>query len=226
MLAAGVPADAVTLAVYATAVADAAAQVRAGLSHGIASFLVPPPYYFPDPGDEGLFQWYSALLAGTDPAARIILYHIPQVTGIGLSPDLVMRLTRAFPGRIRAVKDSSGDWPTADAFLKIEDLPVLVGDERLLHRAVALGGAGSITGCANLFPARLARVFSTGEEDPALSAAITAIVSCPVTPALKVLLAQALGDPAWETLRAPLTPVTPDQRAMLLDQALPEPADG
>lgn len=228
VLAGGVPAEVVTLAIYGTAVADAADQVRAGLARGIKSYLVPPPFYYPDPSDEGLFQWYAALMAGTDAAAQIILYHIPQVTGIGLSPDLVTRLRRAFPGRVRAVKDSSGDWATAEAFLGLEDLAVLVGDERLLHRAVPLGGAGSITGCANLYPARLSRLFRSGEEDPALSAAITTVVSCPVTPALKVLLAAALDDPAWETVRAPLTPVTPEQRAALMAGAVLEaaPVDG
>ncbi|MDF0601451.1 dihydrodipicolinate synthase family protein [Psychromarinibacter sp. C21-152] len=226
VLSAGVPTEAVTFTVYATAAADAVDQVRTGLAHGVQSFLVPPPFYFPDPDDDGLFRWYAELLADTDAAARIILYHIPQVTGIGLSPALIMRLVDAFPGRVRAVKDSSGDWATAEALLKIEDLPVLVGDERLLHRAAALGAAGSITGCANLYPARLKRVYGTAQEDAALSAAVTAVVSCPVMPALKVLMARMLGDPAWETLRPPLTPVTPEQRAMLLDQAVLEPADG
>lgn len=226
LLKADIPAGKLTLGIYANSVAEAAGQIRAGLAAGVTTFLVPPPFYFPGTNDEGLFAWYAQLLAATDPGAQLILYHIPQVTAVPLSADLVGRIYAAFPGRIRAVKDSSGSWDTATAFLGLNSVPVLVGDERLLHRTVPLGGAGSITGCANLHPGRLTRVFETGQEDAALSTEIGAIVACPVIPALKVLLARATGDSAWENLRAPLVPLSDDQRATLLAATSAELIDG
>lgn len=230
ILRAGIPAAKITLAVYACALADAQAQIATGLAAGVTQFLVPPPFYFPAAEQDGLHAWYARLFETTDAAARIILYHIPQVTAVPLSADLVARLLAEFPGRVRAVKDSSCDWPTTESFLKIDGLPVLVGDERLLHRAAGMGGAGSITGCANLYPERLKRVFETGREDPALSAFISAIVAQPVVPALKAVQARASGNPVWENLRAPLLPLTGTQRDALpgdLDApAEAEPADG
>ncbi len=226
VLDAGVPANVVTLGIYANSVADAVAQIKQGYSAGIRSFLVPPPFYFPQTSDDGLFAWFSELIEATDADADIILYHIPQVTNVPLSANLVGRLLKAYPDRIRAVKDSSANWPTTEAFMGVEGLPVLVGDERLLHRAVALGGVGSICGCSNLYPERLVKIFKTAEEDVELNRIITAIVSLPVMPALKALMEQATGDAAWGRLRAPLEPLTAEQAEGLLKTVAAEPVDG
>ena len=96
--------------IAASAVEDAIAQGRAGLMLGCPSFLLAPPFYFKGAGDEGLFDWIAAVLTGLGPkASNVILYHIPQVTAVGLSMALVDRLKKAFPAQVRGVKDSSGD---------------------------------------------------------------------------------------------------------------------
>lgn len=212
---AAVPREKIVLGICATAVEDAAEQVRDGLAQGIADFLLLPPFYFKGCEDAGLFDWHADLFARSDERARFILYHIPQVTGVPLSLDLVRRLVAAFPTRIRAIKDSSGDWANAEALLHLKSLPVLVGDERLLHRAAALGGAGAISGVANLYPARLRKLFDTATEDAALSQEVTRIVSVPVIPALKAIIATRSDDPAWERLRPPLRPLDAAQRAVV-----------
>ncbi len=222
LLKAGIPADRITLCLYANAADDAVRLVRESVARGVTSFLAPPPFFYPAPEDEGLHGWYARVIGQSDPAARFILYHIPQVTGVALSAALVARLAGEFPSRIRAVKDSSGDWPTAERFLGIKGLSVLVGDERLLHRAVALGGAGSITGCANLYPERLKQVVETGQEDPGLSAIITSVNDLPVIGAIKVLVARAANKPGWEALRPPLTPLDAAGRDSLLNAVPPD----
>ena len=133
---------------------DAIAQGRAGLMLGCPSFLLAPPFYFKGAGDAGLFDWIAAVLTGLGPkASNVILYHIPQVTAVGLSMALVDRLKKAFPAQVSGVKDSSGDWHNAQALLQQHgDLHILVGDERLLARAMTLGASGSITGLANIAP--------------------------------------------------------------------------
>lgn len=213
---AGVPRDRIVLGVCATSVEDAAEQVGEGLAQGIEDFLLLPPFYFKGCDDAGLCDWHAGLFARCDTRAKFILYHIPQVTGVPLSVDLVSRLVAAFPARIRAIKDSSGDWNNAQALLQLNSLPVLVGDERLLHRAAALGGAGAISGVANLHPARLKRLFDTATEDAALSQEVTRIVSVPVIPALKAILAERAKEPAWDRLRAPLVALDASQRAVVV----------
>ena len=204
---AAVPADRVILGVCATAVNDVAAQVRQGLEFGIRNFLLPPPFYFSSVGDAGLFDWHVQVLRATAPETRFILYNIPQVTGVHVSPQLVARLGAACSDRIAAVKDSSGDWSNANTLLELATVPVLIGDERLLHRAVPLGCRGSITGIGNLFPERVCKILDSGQEDTALSRIVDRIVSGSVIPEMKALLANAKADPGWSRVRPPLSPV-------------------
>lgn len=212
----GVSGSRIVLGVYGSATADVAAQIDEGLRAGITRFLVPPPYYFSDAEEDGVFQWFAGLLALSDRKAGIILYNIPQVTGVGVSPSLAWRLKESHPERIIAIKDSSGDWANAEKLLAGKSVPVLVGDERLLHKAVALGCVGSITGVANLYPERLCDVIATANEDTTLSQTVERIVTLPIIPTLKVLLADALDDPVWENMRAPLTRLTAEQKSKIL----------
>ncbi|MEM8849648.1 MAG: dihydrodipicolinate synthase family protein [Pseudomonadota bacterium] len=215
LLDAGCPPSKIVLGICATSVGDAVRQVAEGQAHGITAFLLLPPFYFRSPSEAGLFNWHAAVLARTDRRARFVLYHIPQVSGVALSPDLVQRITATAPQRVIAVKDSSGNWETAKALLALGAPTVLVGDERLLHRAVALGAGGAISGMANLHPGRLKRIVTTGLEDTALSAEVTRIASVPVIPAIKASLAAQTGDMDWTRLRPPLEPLSDEARAVL-----------
>ncbi len=216
VLARGVPAEKIVLGVCATAIEDALDQVAEGRAFGISQFLLFPPFYFKGCADDGLHDWHMELIARTDVETRFILYNIPQLTGVALSLDLIGRLVAAAPARIRAIKDSSCSWENAEALLRQNAVPVLIGDERLLHRAVALGAAGSICGMANLDPARFARLLESTREDTALLDELSQITSLPIIPALKAMLAEQRNDPTWERLRPPLTPLGRDDRAALL----------
>lgn len=207
MLESGVAAERMTLGLCACSINDVAAQIRQGVALGVTRFLLLPPFYFKGLDDEGLFEWHASLFKISDPAARFILYHIPQITQVPLSFDLIMRLRSEFPDRVIALKDSAGKWEDTRAALESKSLPVLVGDERLLHKAAAIGGAGSICGMANLYPKRLRTLFDTHKEDAELSADVDLIVSYPVIPALKQAMVTLTGDPGWGHLRAPLRPL-------------------
>ncbi len=216
VLASGVPSEKIVLGVCATATEDALDQVAEGRALGISQFLLLPPFYFKGCSDDGLFQWHMELIARTHVETRFILYHIPQLSGVALSLDLVGRLAAAAPARIRAIKDSSCSWENAEALLRQNAVPVLVGDERLLHKAAALGAAGSICGVPNLYPGRFARILETAREDTALIDEVSRIDSLPIIPALKAMLAEQRNDPVWERVRPPLTPLGSEDRAELL----------
>lgn len=216
----GVPMDRITLGLCATAAEDAARQAREGAGAGIGTFLLLPPFYFADATEAGLFDWHAAVLAATPPQCRFILYHIPQVSRVAIAAGLLARLDHAFPSRIRAIKDSSGDWAASEAFLSLGGPDVLIGDERHLHRAVAKGGAGAISGIANLHPERLGRIVATGSEDPVISSLADAVTAVPVIAALKAIMAETSGDPVWERLAPPLTSLAPGDRAALLAHAM------
>jgi 4-hydroxy-tetrahydrodipicolinate synthase len=216
ILSAGISADRLILGICSTALEDAVEQVAEGQAYGVDCFLLMPPFYFKDCSDDALFDWHMQLLARTDTTSQFIIYHIPQVSGVALSVDLVSRLAAAAPTRFRAVKDSSGCWENATALLAQKAMPVLIGDERLLHRALPLGADGSICGFANLYPARLARLVNTAIEDAALCEEVTQVVSRPVVPALKALMSVQHNNPTWEQVRLPLARLPASERRALL----------
>jgi 4-hydroxy-tetrahydrodipicolinate synthase len=200
------PATQLVVGIAAASVEDAIAQGRAGLMLGCPSFLLAPPFYFKGALDEGLFDWFAAVLTGLGPkASNVILYHIPQVTSVGLSMELVDRLKKAFPKQVTGVKDSSGDWNNAQALLKRHgDLHILIGDERLLARAMNLGASGAITGLANIAP-DLMRALIDGVEEPRVNAMVEQVLPYAVTAAVKALVGHRRSDPvAWSRMRAPL----------------------
>lgn len=200
------PRTQLVVGIAAASVEEAIAQGRAGLMLGCPSFLLAPPFYFKGAGDEGLFDWFAAVLTGLGPrAGNVILYHIPQVTSVGLSMDLVGRLKKAFPAQVTGVKDSSGDWENAQALLKHHgELHILIGDERLLARAMNLGASGAITGLANIAP-DLMKPLIDGIEEPRVNAMVEAVLPFAVTAAVKALVGHRRKDPvAWSRMRAPL----------------------
>ncbi|MFT4961330.1 MAG: 4-hydroxy-tetrahydrodipicolinate synthase [Paracoccaceae bacterium] len=215
MIDSGISANVMTLGLCACAVTDVVAQVAQGLAFGVSQFLLLPPYYFTDLDDAGLFEWHAKLFELVDPRAKFVLYHIPQVTQVPLSVDLVMRLRSTFPDRVIAIKDSSGNWDNTKALIETGKIPVLVGDERLLHKAAAIGAAGSICGVANLYPQRMNTLFDSQTEDTDLSTDVDFIVSVPVIPALKQIMVAMTGDASWGNLRAPLQPLTSEASAKI-----------
>jgi 4-hydroxy-tetrahydrodipicolinate synthase len=200
------PRKQLVIGIAAASVEDAIAQGRAGLMLGCPSFLLAQPFYFKSPGDEDLFDWLAAVLTGLGPqASNVILYHIPQVTSVGLSVALIDRLKKAFPNQVKGVKDSSGSWENTESLLKHHaDLHILIGDERLLARGMQLGASGTICGLANIAPDLMQRPVN-GVEEPQVAAMIDVVLPFAVTAAVKALVGHRRNDPiAWSRMRAPL----------------------
>ncbi|MBA3446398.1 MAG: dihydrodipicolinate synthase family protein [Pseudaminobacter sp.] len=204
--------------VSATTVVDAVEQSRLALEFGARGLLLAPPYYFKDPDEDGLFAWFSQTIDGLGADARgIILYHIPGQTAVPLSVDLVGRLKRAFPGVIAGVKDSSGDKATTEAFLAAHgDLAILVGDERQLANAMRNGAQGSICGLANIAPRLLREVIHEAKDNSLIVPLVDLIVSYPVMPAVKALVAYIHDDNEYARTRAPLVDLSALDRAGLV----------
>jgi 4-hydroxy-tetrahydrodipicolinate synthase len=204
------PARQLVVGIAAASVEDAIAQGRAGLMLGCPSFLLAPPFYFKNPGDDGLFDWLAAVLTGLGPkASNVILYHIPQVTSVGLSVALIDRLKKAFPRQVKGVKDSSGSWDNTQALLAHHgDLHILIGDERLLAKGMQRGASGTICGLANIAPDLMLGPVN-GIEEPLVAAMIDVVLPFAVTAAVKALVGHRRGDPvAWSRMRAPLRSLT------------------
>ena len=211
----GVDPSQMVFGLCATSVAETLDQVSGATSRGIERFLLTPPFYFTDPDNDALFAWHRGVLEAAPTKARFVLYNIPQLTGVTLEPQWIEQLVAAFPERLIAVKDSSGSWDSALGYLENGAIPVLVGDERLLPKAVRLGATGAISGMANLHPERLRKIVDTGEDDFALFHEVDAVVSFPVIAAIKSTLAKKMSAPSLERVRPPLHALRADDASRL-----------
>lgn len=201
----------------ASSLDDAGAQARMALDAGCRALLVPPPFYFKDVSDDGLFGWYAALIEGLGPAARdILLYHIPGVTAVPISVELIGRLKRAFPGIVTGVKDSSCDRAHMLALLEAHrDLVILIGDERLVAEGVRNGASGTICGIANVAPDLLVPVAGQGREEPRLADIVGAVMAHSFVPAIKAILAHRSGERRWLRVAPPLEALSDAQARQL-----------
>ena len=200
---ADIPMDRVTLGLAACAVQDLLDQAHAGYKLGVRTLLIPPAFYVPNPDNEGIYAWHCELLTGLPQDMSIVLYHIPQVTGVAIPAELASRLFARFGQQVRAIKDSSGDLSSARAFLELNGPEVLIGDERQLAKAAGEGASGAISGMANLYPERMVSLINSCSADEKLNSEVDAVLEHPVVPALKSIMAARSGK-EWAALRAPL----------------------
>lgn len=201
---------------------------RRVIDMGCAGAMILPPFYYKGVSDAGLYEYYARLIESVDrDALAIYLYHIPQVSGVGVGPDLVARLKGAFPDQIAGIKDSSGDWDTTKAFFEIDGLIVYPGSELPLFEALELGGQGCITATANLNTRGIAHVvdlYRSGRIDEARAAfepvrdLRLVIQDYAPIPAQKRLLARQSGDARWANVRPPLVSLSEDRGRDLVDR--------
>nr|MBC8157988.1 dihydrodipicolinate synthase family protein [Alphaproteobacteria bacterium] len=163
----GVAAQSILPGTGCVALPDTIRLTRHAIGLGCTNILLMPPFFFKEPTDEGVFAHYKSVIEGVNNAnLRIYIYNFPAVTGVWIRPHVVERLIAKFPGTIAGVKDSSGDWDYVDALLAIPGLAVFSGWEALLPRLLAAGGAGNISGLANVIAPTLRHVYDTRPADP------------------------------------------------------------
>jgi dihydrodipicolinate synthase/N-acetylneuraminate lyase len=138
--------------------AAAQAEVDAAASMGAAAALVAPPFYYPI-DQATVLAFYRSLAAHS--AIPILLYNIPQFTKVVAEPATVAALAR--DGTIRGIKDSSRDFEYFELVCgATRDLPafrIFTGSDTMLLASLAMGGAGTICGAANVAPAWVVRIF-------------------------------------------------------------------
>ena len=207
----------------AAALPDAILLTRHAFASGADAVLVMPPFYFKKPADAGIALWFQRLFdAAVPPGGRVLLYHIPQTTGVPITDGLLAALLASHGEIVYGLKDSTGD-PEQGAHLRaaFPQLAYFAGNDHRVAEACAGGGTGSITAGANVFPDLAAAVQQAawwgGDTEAAqanLSAARVVLDSCPLQPATKAALVDVAGlSPT--AVRPPQVELTPDQRATL-----------
>lgn len=179
---------------------------------GCAGVMVLPSFFYTAAGDDGQARYYGELIERVaNPAMKMILYHIPQNSGVPVSPALTTRLSAAFPDTVVAYKDSAGDWNnTAAVIAAAPKVAVFPSSEAQLTKGLASGAAGCISATVNLNAAAIRSLYDrtlAGEDVTEADAAIKAfrkiIQDAGLIPAMKAVLAVRSGDQRWLNLRAP-----------------------
>jgi 4-hydroxy-tetrahydrodipicolinate synthase len=199
---------------------------RAAFDLGLDGVVVLPPYYFRSASDDGLYTWYNQVIQRSVPQGGVFLaYHIPGISGVSLSIDLLARLADTFPTHFTGLKDSSNDLAhahrLADTFQ--DRLLILNGNDRLFPHTLPLGVHGCTTALANLCSPDARQVWDawqTGTSAPQAAARLAAARAVlddypPAPPTLKAILAHQHPFPRW-SVRPPLLPLSPERENLLM----------
>ncbi len=126
---------------------------------GYEAVLCPPPFYFQRAQAGGLEAFFREALDAS--SLPMLLYHIPQVTGVPISEEILDQLEGH--QRLAGVKDSSGDPDELTRLCgRFRGRTYIVGSDRLVTDCLAAGGSGSITAAASVAP-RLVNAVHRGE---------------------------------------------------------------
>ncbi len=221
----GIPAAKMMPGTGTPALTDTVMLTKQAADVGCRGALLLPPFYYKNPTEDGLFAYFSEVINRVGTNIKYYLYNFPQQSAVPFSVDLIGRLLKAFPGTVKGVKDSSGNFENGRAYVENfakDGFEVYAGDDTLLRPLLLLGSAGCITAAANVNSPIAAQVYANCTTDvgarmhDTLSATRKAIVSAPAPiPALKALMARHTGDAAWHNMRPPHLKLNAEQQAKL-----------
>ena len=128
------------------------AEARRAADAGADALLVLTPHFYRAAmSQEALADHFSAV-ADASPAP-VVLYNIPQNTGVALAPETVAGLSKH--ANIVGLKDSSGDLVNLSETLRLagdgrDDFAVTVGHAGVFYASLCAGARGAIlaAGCA------------------------------------------------------------------------------
>lgn len=128
---------------------------------GADAAIIVTPFYL-KPADRGIYEHYDTIASKVD--MPIVLYNIPQCTGLALPWQMVEDLAQI--PNIVAVKDSSGQLSFIGAVLeKVRDkINVLCGHDEVVTAALAAGASGAILASANFIPDIWVKIYNHIEK--------------------------------------------------------------
>lgn len=120
--------------------------------------LVVTPHYFKSSMTPAALTKYYNTVADSS-TIPVLLYSVPQFTGIALTPELIAKLSEH--PNIVGIKDSSGDMRvlTQTISLVSPDFMVLTGSAPILYPALTIGAKGAILAVGNFVPTLCYEIF-------------------------------------------------------------------
>ena len=114
--------------------------------------LMLPSYYYNNLSNVGIIDYYSMIIDSiSDQNFKILLYHIPQISGVSINLNIIEELIKKYPSNVVGIKDSSNDLNNMIEIIKnFPNFRVFSGSDSLTLPIMKQGGAGAITATANI----------------------------------------------------------------------------
>jgi 4-hydroxy-tetrahydrodipicolinate synthase len=199
------------LGVGSCALPEALELVDEAARLGYRAVLCPPPFYYRSAPASGIAAFLAEVIRRS--SIPVILYHIPQLTGVAVSDDVLAALDEERAGAA-GVKDSTGSPAEMDRLLdSTVGAGYFVGHDALISRCLDRGGIGSISAAANVAPRLVAGVHQDAALQPRLDATRSLLESHGLAASVKALLSRA-GVGLYRS-RPPMEPLADDARDRL-----------
>src|SRR5215203_4830282 len=184
---------------------------------GADAILVVSPFYW-KVGEEGLFRHFATVAESVD--IPVVVYNLPMLTGIDLSPSLIGRLAGEYPNVV-GIKDTVTEYNHVVGVLQEvklvrPDFSVLCGWEDLILPSLLAGADGSICAFANVAPELFVGLIEAARSGDLTEAAelhrrVLSLVtlggySDPPISAIKLAM-NKLGVPVSPVVRGPALPI-------------------
>jgi 4-hydroxy-2-oxoglutarate aldolase len=145
------------------------AEARRAAEAGADALLVITPHFYRGQMTHAALAGHYEAIADAS-TVPVVLYNIPQNTGVALSPETVARLSEH--ANVCGIKDSSGDMVNFLEMLRLqsETFAVLTGHASLLYAALSAGAQGAILAAACVAPrvaVQIARLVEAGRHEEA-----------------------------------------------------------
>ena len=134
--------------------------IKYAREYDFKEFLIMPPAYYKGNTDQGVFDFYSALISSI-PKIKIILYNFEKLSGYKFSAEAVTKLVKTYPENIIGCKDSSYN---LFENLKLPNFLIFPGSEAKLLKGLELGCSGCISAVTNVTHSLARKVFDDYEN--------------------------------------------------------------
>jgi 2-dehydro-3-deoxy-D-pentonate aldolase len=187
---------------------------------GVDAVLIVSPFYW-KVGEEALFRHFAAVAESVD--IPFVVYNLPMLTGIDLSPSLIARIATECPN-VTGLKDTVTEYfHTVGVLREVKrvrsDFSVLSGWEDLILPSLLAGADGSICAFANVAPELFVNLVHSARDDNLQRAAelhrrVLSLVtlggySDPPISAIKLAM-NKLSVPISPVVRGPALPIRED----------------
>lgn len=219
----GLPMERMLIGTSALAYPDTIRLARHATALGAGGVCVQPPFYYKPAEAEGLFDFFSRVIDGiADESLRLYVYDWEATLGVHHGLDFFARLFDAYPKQAVGIKDGSGDVTMLEARCHaFPEKQVFTRSDAMTLACLRAGGAGVISGLANIVPRVAIRLFDEHGTDRGDAAQTrihdicSAIGDLPWVMALKAVMARLSGDPTWRNARPAFRRLTASEERRL-----------